>query len=347
LINIQLINVGINQEGEKGINQLDKSIAKTQGKIQNLLLIKDAQGGLNSKQEEELKNLGKALGQYQNAKGEIVKMQGEQSEVNRRIDEGTGKAKKLTDEAGKDVRKEVDVDDKGGAANLQRETEKGARKNVKVSDNGDAAKIQKDAEGTAYKGVKLFLLNSLKSLVLSTIDVGVNLLGIGQNAEGTRNWRGGLSWVGEEGPELLHLPNGAKVIPNEDSMSLLKKWNIPIADKGFATGGLVNTEGLYPIAEGGWPEWVIPTDPGRRTDAMKLLALAGREMGGNKRPGQLPNPENNNIIEQKLDRLIELLSKMKPGGFNPSFNFYDRQPSPADIARKTKQVWQQAVMEWR
>jgi len=38
--------------------------------------------------------------------------------------------------------------------------------------------------------------------------------GIGNNADGTDNWRGGLSWVGERGPELLNLPKGSQVIPN-------------------------------------------------------------------------------------------------------------------------------------
>lgn len=37
---------------------------------------------------------------------------------------------------------------------------------------------------------------------------------IGNNAQGTNNWRGGLTWVGERGPELLNLPRGSQVIPN-------------------------------------------------------------------------------------------------------------------------------------
>jgi hypothetical protein len=34
------------------------------------------------------------------------------------------------------------------------------------------------------------------------------------NAGGTDNWPGGLSWVGEKGPEVVNLPRGAQVIPN-------------------------------------------------------------------------------------------------------------------------------------
>ena len=34
-------------------------------------------------------------------------------------------------------------------------------------------------------------------------------------AEGTDNWRGGPTWVGEKGPEIINLPRGAQVIPND------------------------------------------------------------------------------------------------------------------------------------
>lgn len=35
------------------------------------------------------------------------------------------------------------------------------------------------------------------------------------NAEGTDSWRGGLTWVGEKGPEILNIPKGAQIIPND------------------------------------------------------------------------------------------------------------------------------------
>lgn len=34
------------------------------------------------------------------------------------------------------------------------------------------------------------------------------------NANGTDFWRGGMTWVGEKGPELVNLPRGSQVIPN-------------------------------------------------------------------------------------------------------------------------------------
>lgn len=40
------------------------------------------------------------------------------------------------------------------------------------------------------------------------------------NAAGTPYWRGGLTWVGEEGPELINLPRGTQVIPNDLSMDM-------------------------------------------------------------------------------------------------------------------------------
>ena len=42
----------------------------------------------------------------------------------------------------------------------------------------------------------------------------------GGNAAGTDSWRGGWSWVGENGPELLRLPQGTQVMSNQASRSL-------------------------------------------------------------------------------------------------------------------------------
>lgn len=40
------------------------------------------------------------------------------------------------------------------------------------------------------------------------------------NAGGTENWRGGLTWVGENGPELLMLPSGSQIYSAQESRGM-------------------------------------------------------------------------------------------------------------------------------
>ena len=42
----------------------------------------------------------------------------------------------------------------------------------------------------------------------------------GMNATGNDNWRGGLTWVGEAGPELAYLPQGTQIMNAQDSRSM-------------------------------------------------------------------------------------------------------------------------------
>jgi hypothetical protein len=61
----------------------------------------------------------------------------------------------------------------------------------------------------------------------------LTFLGIGANANGTPNWRGGLSLVGERGPELVNLPRGSGVITAQKTGRLLE---------GAGRGGRVMVE---------------------------------------------------------------------------------------------------------
>lgn len=54
---------------------------------------------------------------------------------------------------------------------------------------------------------------------------------IGSNAGGTPFWRGGLTWVGEYGPELVNLPRGAQVYSHEQSVQMMggDTYNVSIS----------------------------------------------------------------------------------------------------------------------
>jgi hypothetical protein len=75
--------------------------------------------------------------------------------------------------------------------------------------------------------------------------VGSALTGaIGQNAQGTNNWRGGLTWVGEEGPEIVNLPRGSQVFDADTSASMAQGGGGQVAVVVRMEGG-----NLVPVIE--------------------------------------------------------------------------------------------------
>lgn len=80
---------------------------------------------------------------------------------------------------------------------------------------GNLAGIIKDAVIGAVNSV-IDLLNSAipdKLSIPGAPDVNLPNNPIPHLARGTSNWRGGWSWVGEEGPELVNIPRGSQVMP--------------------------------------------------------------------------------------------------------------------------------------
>lgn len=63
---------------------------------------------------------------------------------------------------------------------------------------------------------------------------GANDYGYGNNASGTEHWRGGYTWVGEGGPELLRLPRGTEILSNQTSNQLADAL-------GFDSNALANS----------------------------------------------------------------------------------------------------------
>lgn len=59
------------------------------------------------------------------------------------------------------------------------------------------------------------------------IGIHVNAPDIGHLAKGTDNWRGGLSIVGEKGPELVNLPKGSRVSTAKETQQMLGGRGLP------------------------------------------------------------------------------------------------------------------------
>lgn len=74
---------------------------------------------------------------------------------------------------------------------------------------------------------------------------------LGANANGTDNWRGGLSMVGERGPELVNLPQGSGVVSNHKLMSALAANN-----NGGQGDGIAGIR-LFVEKDGNWNAKVV------------------------------------------------------------------------------------------
>lgn len=64
----------------------------------------------------------------------------------------------------------------------------------------------------------------------------------GRNAKGTEFWRGGLSWVGEEGPELLNLPRGSQVFDHQKSLRMAAGAGAQVVNHYYLEGAVTTDE---------------------------------------------------------------------------------------------------------
>lgn len=94
-----------------------------------------------------------------------------------------------------------------------------------------------DKAKEAWEGLKKFMKNPIKGTV-NAAKKGVGWVRdkIGNNYQGTNNWRGGPTWVHEKGPEIIDLPSGSRVYPHSKSLDMAR--NEGRAESKQATGGV-------------------------------------------------------------------------------------------------------------
>ena len=127
---------------------------------------------------------------------------------------------------------------------------------------------------------------------------GASGSGVGTNAEGDNNWKGGLTWVGEKGPELVELPKGSRILPNKESMSFA--GGLPSAAgevRGSVTNVVQNTVfgTRRSSSEGSEPLYSI-------MDILKEIL----ELLRNRRDGK-PEPDNGDAKKAKLSRGAQVI----------------------------------------
>nr|WP_276312442.1 phage tail tape measure protein [Staphylococcus haemolyticus] len=171
--------------------------------------------------------------------------------------------------------------------------------------NGIVAQIQRESNGNA--GVtqgNIGDINNLRGTPAQGLLQYVPSTFAGYAVKGHRNIKNGYDQL----LAFFNNSNWRRDLPYGRS-----GWS-PTGGRRFATGGLIKNAGWYNIAEGGYPEWVIPTDPARRNDAMKLLALAAHDIDkgkstGNKRPNNLKVP--NNASDNNTDLLLQMIEQQQ------------------------------------
>ncbi|WP_032077588.1 transglycosylase SLT domain-containing protein [Clostridium drakei] len=67
-----------------------------------------------------------------------------------------------------------------------------------------------------------------------------------KNALGTSYFEGGETWVGENGPEILKLPGGSKIISNRESMNMVKPKNNQLPNMTFSSTIASQSKSMIP-----------------------------------------------------------------------------------------------------
>ncbi|MCO4466975.1 Phage tape measure [Streptococcus infantarius subsp. infantarius] len=92
-----------------------------------------------------------------------------------------------------------------------------------------------------------------------------------------------------------------------------------VASYGYANGGLVSKNGVYELAEGNMPEYVIPTDVAKRGRAWQLLSEAVARFAGEAPAERQTGTSESSLtkLEAKFDTVISLLTQLVANGANP------------------------------
>lgn len=239
--------------------------------------------------------------------------QGNQIDTNNsKTDEGTAKERERSAEAGKDVNKDVDVSDNGTVAFLNKIAT--APKDKKVSAVDSSGTINRYNRLVTESKTKTVTakdttgsISSLNRSASSPVTKVVNLVSRGLGhllgyAAGTppEGHPGGAAVIGEEGRELVHLPNGNSFLsPDSHTMLDLPKGTHVIPNR--QTERMMKSTPQYAEGTSGWGD-LFNFDNIKNNELMKLLAL-----NNSSSKSEVVITQDNNNKSKKNDGLMRLL----------------------------------------
>lgn len=105
----------------------------------------------------------------------------------------------------------------------------------------------------AYNFIKPLIdgIGSAVSGISGAISSGLSWVAgkLGKNATGTKYWGGGLSLVGEHGPELVQMPRGSKVYTNTETRRIAKEGNEASSSYGATPSVTSHSINIAKLAE--------------------------------------------------------------------------------------------------
>lgn len=170
----------------------------------------------NSKEQKE-KTIAEAEKEYQERLKYAAELRAEGSE----------ESKKLADKVAKEAKRQRDE-----AVKNAEEMHRNVVNEAKAQAKEHANQIDWEAGEVKSRWQRLkdwFKNNPIVRFFRTEDDGGVDKSkNVGRNALGTSYWHGGLTWVGEQGPELIELPKGSKVYSNEKSRQIIREMGSKI-----------------------------------------------------------------------------------------------------------------------
>lgn len=248
MMNIYLRNVGITEEGEKGLEQLDKNIDSNQKKIEKLDEQLEKNGKLTQEEQEQYDSLVEQLQEQENVKDKIFEQLGLYSDID------TLNSDQIETLKGQGQQFDINNRKLDGSIDRARDQHdmltKPATKLLTVDDNGTIKSVNDRATEPKTKGIGLVApgLTEFNRKVTEPVTKTVRLAASGMQgivgtmrayATGTDSHPGGPFIAGEEGWELGRLgnrwemlnfgmydrPRGYEVFPHNESKQIMKAMN--------------------------------------------------------------------------------------------------------------------------